>query len=124
MPEEATIRQLTEVTRQQGVALLDATDELRTVGQKLDLTHRMVRAQRIIIVIVLAVMVVMLAVLIALGAVAQRNRSTFNLVRDCTTPKGECYQRGQAQTGEAIQRLLAEEQRQHDKIVQKLGESK
>ena len=32
----------------------------------------------------------------------QSNTSTVNLIRDCTQPTGKCYQRSQAQTGDAI----------------------
>jgi uncharacterized protein HemX len=36
---------------------------------------------------------------------AEQARRTARVIRDCTTPGGECYARGQAQTGQAISDL-------------------
>lgn len=113
MTADDTIEMWANKASELNAALADTTDELREVENKLDLTHRMVRSQRYI-------MIVMGAMLCLTLVIAVGNRLTFNAVKSCTTPGGECFERGARNTAEAVQRLNAENQRQHNQLREEL----
>jgi hypothetical protein len=55
---------------------------------------------------ILILLVIGVCVLLAgMYSVVVDNRDTGNVMADCTTPGGECYERGNARTGEAIAEL-------------------
>lgn len=61
--------------------------------------HRREFALRSVIVAACAVVLLILG---GLSYTAYINRTTLNEVRSCTIPGGTCYERGQDQTGEAV----------------------
>lgn len=63
-----------------------------------------------------------------LADVAQQSKVTADQVADCTTPGGECYERGQHQTSVAVARIIGalnqlEEQRGHTSTALKAGQA-
>jgi hypothetical protein len=51
--------------------------------------------------------VLLIGLLAGLMTVAVQNRSNGAAIRSCTTPQGECYKRGQEQTGRAVMVIVA-----------------
>lgn len=93
--------------------LAGAASELAEVGQELYRATVLSKAQRVVVGTTLAVMLAATAGLFYVAmelrdiAEASRQNSVVNrqnseLLVDCTVPGGECYERGQNRTGEAV----------------------
>lgn len=89
--------------------LASAAMELSATGQAVLSAFRTTRAQRIAVLALLILNTV--AALAVIGGVAaliwigNGNRDNTGIIRDCTTPGGVCYERGRAQTAEAVKTL-------------------
>jgi hypothetical protein len=64
------------------------------------------RARRRLLVATLVVGVIGALLLAGVMWVGLANRQTVDTIVGCTTPGGECYDRGQARTGEIVQRIV------------------
>jgi hypothetical protein len=53
-------------------------------------------------VILVAILAATLVTVVTIRATQKTNTNTVDLIRDCTEPKGKCFQRGQDQTAGAI----------------------
>lgn len=82
--------------------------ELRDAALALRETYRFSRWMKVTLILgalMLAANGVMLGILISL---ANTNRANGDAIRSCTTPTGDCYQRGQETTGRAVAEIVAQ----------------
>lgn len=98
----------TELTTAMIAGLAIQANQLTDAASQLRETYRFSRQLKVIFVIgflMLAGLIVIALQNRANGATARTNTAT---IKDCTTPGGDCYQRGQQTTGAAVSQIVAQ----------------
>lgn len=85
----------------QAGALENAAEDLRTA-------YRFSRQLKVIFAIGAVMLIANGAMLAILIGLTNMNRENGAAIRSCTTPGGECYQRGQQATAKAVGQIVAE----------------